>query len=73
MAIDLKPGTYKVVATDPITGYKLTTTYKILSTISESNLKKVMGDSKKFTAKFYKKNGKVLANKYIKFKFRGQT
>lgn len=73
MAINLKPGTYKVVATDPLTGYTKTTTFKILSTISGSNLKKVKGDSKKFAAKFLKSNGKPLANKYIKFKFRGQT
>ncbi len=73
LAVDLKPGTYKVVATDPITGYKLTTTFKILSTISASDVSKVYTDSKKFTAKFLKSNGKALANKYIKFKLKGKT
>ena len=57
LAINLKLGTYKVVATDPITGYKLTTTFKILSTISAANVKKVIVDNKKFTAKFLKNNG----------------
>lgn len=73
LAINLKPGTYKVTSVDPITGYKLTTTFKILSTISAGNVKKVAGDSKRFTAKFLKSNGKVLANKYIKFKLKGKT
>ena len=34
ISVNLKPGTYKIVSSDPITGYKLTTTFKILSTIS---------------------------------------
>ncbi|WP_458453077.1 transglutaminase domain-containing protein [Methanobrevibacter sp.] len=71
--IGLKPGTYKVTATDPVTGYKLTTTFKILSTISASDVSKVYTDTKKFTAKFLKSNGKALANKYIKFKLKGKT
>ena len=64
LAVDLKPGTYKVVATDPITGYKLTTTFKILSTISASDVSKVYTDSKKFTAKLIrlKPTAKVLLN-----------
>lgn len=72
LPVDLKPGTYKIIATDPLTGYKLTTTFKILSTISSSNINKVVGDSKKFTAKFYKSNGKALAKKYIKIKLNGK-
>ena len=73
LPVDLKPGTYKVVSTDPVTGYKLTTTFKVLSTISSSNLNKVAGDSKKFSVKFYKSNGKALAKKYIKLKINGKT
>jgi hypothetical protein len=73
LAINLKPGTYKVVSTDPITGYKLTTTFKVLSTITASSIKKVAGDKKKFTAKFLKSNGKALANKYVKIKLKGKT
>lgn len=71
--IDLKPGTYKIVATDPITGYKLTTTFEILSTIHSKDVSKVYTDTKKFSAKFLKSNGKALANKYIKFKLKGKT
>lgn len=73
LPVDLKPGTYKVVSTDPVTGYKLTTTFIVLSTISSSNLNKVAGDSKKFSVKFYKSNGKALAKKYIKLKINGKT
>ncbi|WP_292806488.1 transglutaminase domain-containing protein [Methanobrevibacter sp.] len=74
LSVNLKPGTYKVVSTDPITGYKLSTTFKILSTISATaTTKKVAGDSKKFTATFLKSNGKALANKYIKIKLKGKT
>ena len=73
LPVDLKPGTYKVVSTDPITGYELTTTFKILSTISSSNLNKVAGDSKKFKVKFYKSNGKPLAKRYIKLKINSKT
>jgi len=73
MDINLKPGTYKIVATNPVSGYKLTTTFKVLSTITASDLSKVYLDKKKFTAKFYKSNGKVLANKKVKFKINGKT
>lgn len=70
--VNLKPGTYKITAKDPITGYALTTNFKILSTINAENLNKVAGDGKKFTAKFLKANGKALANKYVKFKIKGK-
>ena len=72
LAVNLKPGTYKVVSTDPVTGYKITTSFKVLSTITASATSKVIGDSKKFTAKFLKSNGKPLAKKYIKFKLKGK-
>ena len=73
LSINLNPGTYKVISTDPVTGYKLTTTFRILSTISASNTYKVAGDGKKFSAKFLKSNGKALAKQYIKFKLKGKT
>ena len=70
--VNLKPGTYKITSIDPLTGYKVTTTFKILPTVSATTLKKVAGDNKKFTAKFYKSNGKALAKKTIKFKLKGK-
>lgn len=73
LAINLKPGSYKVVALNPTTGYSLSTTFKVVSTISASDISKVYTDGKKFTAKFYKSDGKALANKYIKFKINGKT
>lgn len=72
LAINFKPGTYKVVSTNPVTGYKITTTFKVLSTITSSDLKKVAGDSKKFAVKFFKSNGKPLAKQYIKLKINGK-
>lgn len=54
LAIDLKPGTYKVISANPSTGYNLTTTFKILSTIQASNLKKVVGDDKNLMPNFSK-------------------
>lgn len=71
--VNFKPGTYKIVSFDPVTGYNLTTTLKVLSTISSSSISTVEGDSKKFTAKFYKSNGKALAKQQIKFKIKGKT
>jgi transglutaminase-like putative cysteine protease len=71
--INLNPGTYKVVANNPVTGFNLTTTFKILSTISANDVTKVVNDGKEFTATFYKSNGKVLANKKVKFKINGKT
>ena len=73
MDINLKPGSYKVSATNPKTGYTLTTTFKILNTISASDVSKVFQDTKKFSATFLKSNGKVLANKNVKFKVNGKT
>ncbi len=73
LSIDLKPGTYKVVATNPDTGYSLTNTVKILSTIVSSDMSKVYTDGKKFTATFLKSNGKALAKKTVKFRINGKT
>ena len=71
--VDFKPGNYIVTAKDPITGYMLNTTLKISPTIYASNFKKVKGDSRKFTVKFLKNDGKPLANKYVKIKINGKT
>ena len=70
--LNLKPGTYKITSENPLTGYKLTTNLIVKSTIKSEDISKVTGDSRKFSAKFYKSNGKVLANKKIKFKLNGK-
>ena len=72
-SVNFKPGTYKIVSIDPITGYRLTTTFKILTTISAANLNVFVGSSKKFSAKFLKSNGKALSKTYVKFKLNGKT
>nr|WP_294999156.1 transglutaminase domain-containing protein [uncultured Methanobrevibacter sp.] len=71
--VNLKPGTYKVTATNPVTGYSLTNTFKILTTIAADDMSKVYKDGKKFTATFLKSNGKVLAKKTVRFKINGKT
>ena len=72
LPVNLKPGTYRIVATDPITGFKLSTNFNILPTITPATkLKKVEGET--FKVKFLKANGKALAKKYVKIKFRGKT
>jgi hypothetical protein len=73
LPINLLPGIYEISTANPITGYALTTTVEVLSTISSSNLKKVQGDSRKFTAKFYNAEGKALVNKYVKITVNGKT
>lgn len=73
LAMNMKPGTYNVVSTDPITGYRISNTVRILSTITSANIKKVEGDNRKFKVKFFKSNGKPLAKKYVKLKIKGKT
>ena len=73
VAVDLKPGTYKVLTTNPKTGEKRTSTFKILSTVSASNLKKVKGDSNKFVAKFLKSDGNALAKQQVRIKIGSNT
>ncbi len=73
LSINLKPGTYKIEAVNPKTGYKLATTFKVLTTIKANDVTKVYTDGKKFYATFLKSNGKALANKNIKFKINGKT
>ena len=72
LAIGLYPNTYKMTAVNPQTGYSLTNTIKVLSTIKSSDLTKVYSDSKKFTATFLDNEGKALANKEITFKINGR-
>ena len=73
LQVNLKPGSYKVVSTNPLMGYKATTTFTILPTITASNVKQVQGQRKNFKAKFLRSDGKPLANAYVKYKFRGKV
>jgi len=73
LEMNLNPGTYKIVSTNPLMGYSITTNFVILSTISSSDVKQVQGQNKKFTAKFLRSDGKPLAKAYVKYKFKGKT
>ena len=72
LLINLKPGTYSVIAYNPYTGYSVKNTVWVLSTIHANSISKIYGDARKFTAKFYKSNGEVLAKKTVKFKIKGK-
>lgn len=73
LAMDFKPGTYTVLSTNPVTGESKTTTLTVLSTVSSSDLKKVKGDKRRFTAKFFKSNGKPLSGKKVKITINGKA
>ncbi|WP_407453720.1 Ig-like domain-containing protein, partial [Methanobrevibacter sp.] len=73
LAINLYPNTYKMTAVNPKTGYSLTNTIKVLSTIQSSDLTKVYKDSKMFSVTFLNSEGKALANQNIKFTVNGKT
>ncbi len=71
--VNLNPGTYKVVATNPVTKYQVTNTFKVLTTIEASDVTKVYTDGKTFTATFLNSEGKALANRYVKFKINAKS
>ena len=73
IGIGLNPGTYQIISSNPVTGYDLTTTCAVLSTIDATDITKVAADARKFYATFLKADGSALANTDVKFKVNGKT
>ncbi|WP_405297302.1 C1 family peptidase [Methanobrevibacter sp.] len=69
--ISLKPGKYTITA--EYKGFKVSNKITVKSTIITKNIKVKKGKIIKFTAKLLNKNGKIIKNKKITFKFKGKT
>lgn len=69
--ISQKPGKYTITA--EYKGFKVSNKIIVKSTIITKNIAVKKGKTIKFTAKLVNKNGKVLKNKKITFKFKGKT
>ena len=69
--ISQKPGKYTI--TSEYKGFKVSNKITVKSTIITKNIAVKKGKTIKFTAKLVNKNGKILKNKKITFKFKGKT
>lgn len=72
VSADFSVGTYSITVVHP-NGYRLYKKIYIKSSVVANDVSKHYLSSKVFSATFYGKNGKVLANKYIKFIAHGTT
>lgn len=72
LELNLKVGTYTVWAIHP-KGYKTSNKIVVKTSVVASDVTKHYLSSKVFAATFYGKDGKPLANKYIRFKAHGTT
>lgn len=71
MKINLKPGTYKIIA--EYKGFKVSNNIVVKKTIITKDITVKKGKTIKFTAKLLNSKGKILKNKNIKFKFKSKT
>ncbi|WP_406536924.1 hypothetical protein [Methanobrevibacter sp.] len=71
--VNLKAGSYDVMAVNPLSGENKTFSLIFVSTISSSNLVKYYKGSEKFKATFKDENGNLLKNTKIKFTINGKT
>lgn len=71
--VNLKVGSYDVMAINPISAENKTFSLRIVNSITSSNLVKYYKGSEKFKATFKDKNGNLLKNTNVKFTVNGRT